>query len=100
MITANSRIEDRKPSGFMLPPQLKIGGSSNQELPKQRTSHWKRSATSISNLSCPWRERALHLSMLKGKQQYPQKSILAKGQERSPRSERSYGYVPSKPTSS
>ncbi|GJW94322.1 putative reverse transcriptase domain-containing protein [Tanacetum coccineum] len=34
MITANSRIKDRKPSGLMLPPQLKIVGlatGSNQQ---------------------------------------------------------------------
>ncbi|GKD49511.1 reverse transcriptase domain-containing protein [Tanacetum coccineum] len=72
------------------------GGSSDEELQKQRTSQWKQSATSISNLSCLWRERALQLSMLKGKQQCPRKSILAEGQERSPRLECSHGYVPSK----
>ncbi|GJW39678.1 hypothetical protein Tco_0065523 [Tanacetum coccineum] len=76
------------------------GGSSDQELQKQRTSHWKQLATSISNLSCLWRERALQLSVLKDKQQCPRKSILAEGQERSPRPKRSHGYVPSKPTSS
>ncbi|GJU60285.1 putative reverse transcriptase domain-containing protein [Tanacetum coccineum] len=42
------------------------GGSSDQELQKQRT---KQSATSISNLLCLWRERALQLSVLKDKQQ-------------------------------
>ncbi|GJZ83719.1 reverse transcriptase domain-containing protein [Tanacetum coccineum] len=42
------------------------------------TSHWKQSATSISNLSCLWRERALQLSVLKGKQQCPRKSITAR----------------------
>nr|GEX19189.1 reverse transcriptase domain-containing protein [Tanacetum cinerariifolium] len=36
------------------------------------------------------RERALQLSVLKGKQQCPQKNILAKGQERSQRSECSH----------
>nr|GEY80755.1 hypothetical protein [Tanacetum cinerariifolium] len=36
----------------------------------------------------------------KVKQQCPWKSKLAEGQERSPRPERSHGYVPSKPTSS
>ncbi|GKC53677.1 putative reverse transcriptase domain-containing protein [Tanacetum coccineum] len=80
MITINSRIKGKKPSGLMLPPQLKIvgilesfpcvrnapcitqdlalssvrqkGGSSDQELQKQRASHWKQPATSVSNLSC------------------------------------------------
>ncbi|GKA01154.1 hypothetical protein Tco_0673819 [Tanacetum coccineum] len=44
--------------------------------------------------------RALQKSVLKSKQQFPRKSILAERQERSPRPERSHGYVPSKPTSS
>ncbi|GJX88157.1 hypothetical protein Tco_0340171 [Tanacetum coccineum] len=65
-----------------------------------RASHWKQPATSVSNLSCMWRERALQKPVPKGKQQCPWKSILAKGQKRSPRPERSHGYVPSKPTSS
>ncbi|GJZ25878.1 reverse transcriptase domain-containing protein [Tanacetum coccineum] len=69
---------------------LQQGGSSDQELQKQRTNHWKQSATNISNLSCLWRERALQLSVPKDKQQCPRKSILAKGQERSPRPERSH----------
>ncbi|GKE75941.1 putative reverse transcriptase domain-containing protein, partial [Tanacetum coccineum] len=34
-------------------------GSSDQELQKQRASHWKQPATSVSNLSCLQRERAL-----------------------------------------
>ncbi|GKC34297.1 putative reverse transcriptase domain-containing protein [Tanacetum coccineum] len=45
-------------------------------------------------------KRALQKSVLKSKQQCPRKSILAEGQERSLRPERSHGYVPSKPTSS
>ncbi|GKD24874.1 reverse transcriptase domain-containing protein [Tanacetum coccineum] len=59
---------------------------------------WEQFTTSISNLSCLWRERALQKSVPKRKQQCPWMSILAEGQERSPRPERSYGYVPSKPT--
>ncbi|GJY20466.1 reverse transcriptase domain-containing protein, partial [Tanacetum coccineum] len=40
--------------------QLKtIGGSSDQELQKQRASHWKQPTTSIRNLSCLRREKAL-----------------------------------------
>ncbi|GKA59453.1 putative reverse transcriptase domain-containing protein [Tanacetum coccineum] len=38
---------------------LQQGGSSDQELQKQRASHWKQPAASVSNLSCLWRERAL-----------------------------------------
>ncbi|GJS93059.1 putative reverse transcriptase domain-containing protein [Tanacetum coccineum] len=83
MIIANSGIEDKKPLGLMLPPQLKIvvsdlqqGGSSDQELQKQRTSHWKQSATSISNLSCLWRERTLQLLVLKDKTNMPRSDTL------------------------
>ncbi|GKB05276.1 hypothetical protein Tco_0833471 [Tanacetum coccineum] len=99
MITTNNKIKDKKPSGLMLPPQLKTvvsdlqeGGSSDQELQKQRTSHWKQPTTSISDLSCLWGERTLQKLMPKSKQQCPRKSILAKGQERSPRPERSHGF--------
>ncbi|GJT44899.1 putative reverse transcriptase domain-containing protein [Tanacetum coccineum] len=66
--------------------------SSDQELQKQRASYWKQPAASVSNLSCLWRELALQKSVLKSKQQCPQKSILAEGQERSPRLERGYGF--------
>ncbi|GKC50524.1 hypothetical protein Tco_1073269 [Tanacetum coccineum] len=57
-------------------------------------------AITITQMLMDQRERALQLSVLKDKQQCPRKSILAKGQERSPRPEHSRGYVPSKPTSS
>ncbi|GJR66891.1 putative reverse transcriptase domain-containing protein [Tanacetum coccineum] len=67
---------------------LQQGGSSDQELQKQRASHWKQPVASVSNLSCPWREKTLQKSVLKSKQQCPWKSILADGQERSQRPER------------
>nr|GEX38194.1 reverse transcriptase domain-containing protein [Tanacetum cinerariifolium] len=57
-------------------------------------------AINIAQRLMDQREKALQKSMPKSKQQCPQKSILADGQECSPRSERSYGYVPSKSTSS
>ncbi|GJY62710.1 hypothetical protein Tco_0464170 [Tanacetum coccineum] len=75
---------------------LQQGRSSDQELQKQRASHWKQPAASVSNLACLWREGALKKSVPKSKQQCPWKSILAKGQERSPRLERSHSYVPLK----
>ncbi|GKD26949.1 hypothetical protein Tco_1233163, partial [Tanacetum coccineum] len=56
----------------------------DQELQKQRASHWKQPTTSICNLSCLRRERALQKLVLKRNQQCPRKSILAEGQERSP----------------
>nr|GFD51317.1 hypothetical protein [Tanacetum cinerariifolium] len=67
---------------------------------EQRASHWKQPTTSVSNLSCLWRKRALQKPVPKVKQQCPWESIHAEGQERSARSEHSHGYVPSKPTSS
>ncbi|GJZ43708.1 reverse transcriptase domain-containing protein [Tanacetum coccineum] len=92
MITNNNRIEGKKPSGLMTlhcqVSDLQQGGSSDQQLQKQRASHWKQPATSVSNLSCLWREKALQTTVPKGKQQCPWKSILAEGQERTPRPER------------
>ncbi|GJX53170.1 reverse transcriptase domain-containing protein [Tanacetum coccineum] len=67
--------------------------SSDQELQKQRANHWKQHITNIHNLSCLWRKRALQKPVSKSKQQCPWKSILAGGQERSPRPERSHGYI-------
>ncbi|GJY13604.1 putative reverse transcriptase domain-containing protein [Tanacetum coccineum] len=69
---------------------LQQGRSPDQELQKQRVSHWKQTADSVSNLSCMWRERALQKPVPKSKQQCLQKSMLAEGQERSPRPERSH----------
>ncbi|GJX83394.1 hypothetical protein Tco_0332875 [Tanacetum coccineum] len=56
-------------------------GSPDQELQKQRASHWKQLTTSISDLSCLWGERALQKSVPKSKQQYPWENIHAEGQE-------------------
>ncbi|GKF27140.1 putative reverse transcriptase domain-containing protein, partial [Tanacetum coccineum] len=67
MTTNNNRIEGKKLSGLMLPPQLEtVGGSTDQELQKQRASHWKQPATSVSNLSCLWRKRELQKLVPKG----------------------------------
>ncbi|GJV47520.1 putative nucleotidyltransferase, ribonuclease H [Tanacetum coccineum] len=71
---------------------LQQGGSFDQEQQKQRASHWKQPTTSIRNLSCLRREMTLQKSVLKSKQQCPWKGILAEGQERSPRPERSHGF--------
>ncbi|GJZ23548.1 hypothetical protein Tco_0561007 [Tanacetum coccineum] len=93
MITNNNRIEGKKLSGLMLPPQLKIVGILEAFPCKQRVSHWKQPTTSIRNFSCLRRERALQKSVLKSKQQCPRKSILAEGQERSPRPKHSHGII-------
>ncbi|GJW91496.1 putative reverse transcriptase domain-containing protein [Tanacetum coccineum] len=60
---------------------LQQGGSPNQE---------PQPTTSISDLSCLWGERALQKSVPKSKQQCSWKSILAEGQECSPRPKRSH----------
>ncbi|GJX05570.1 putative reverse transcriptase domain-containing protein [Tanacetum coccineum] len=39
MITANSRIKDRKPSGLMLPPQLKMVATRSNQQPVSVTCH-------------------------------------------------------------
>ncbi|GKD92682.1 hypothetical protein Tco_1372519 [Tanacetum coccineum] len=45
-------------------------------------------------------DQGIAIISAQSKQQCTRKSILAKGQERLPRPERSHEYVPSKPTSS
>nr|GEZ35365.1 reverse transcriptase domain-containing protein [Tanacetum cinerariifolium] len=71
---------------------LQQGGPPEQELQKQRASHWKQSTTSVSDLSCMRRERALQKSVPKSKQQCPGKSIHVEGKKRSSRPERSHGF--------
>nr|GEW62776.1 putative reverse transcriptase domain-containing protein [Tanacetum cinerariifolium] len=72
---------------------LQQGGSSDQELQKQGVSYWKQTETSISDLSCLWREMALQKPVPKSKQQCLWKSILAGRQECSPRSERRHRII-------
>ncbi|GJT61642.1 hypothetical protein Tco_1005175 [Tanacetum coccineum] len=92
MITTNNKIDSKKPSRLMLPPQLKtVGGPPDQELKNKRVNHWKQPTTSVNNLSCLRGKRALQKSVLKSKQQCPWKSILAERQERSPRPKHSHG---------
>ncbi|GJR98490.1 hypothetical protein Tco_0270664 [Tanacetum coccineum] len=59
--------------------------SSDQELQEQGASHWKQPATSVSNLLCLWRERALQKSVPKSKQGCPSESIHAEGQRMLPK---------------
>ncbi|GJT08848.1 putative reverse transcriptase domain-containing protein [Tanacetum coccineum] len=90
MIIANSRIGDRKPSGLMLSLQLKIMGIVETVL-CVRNALCITHDLALSSVRLATGERALQLSVLKGKQQCPRKSILAEGQKRSPRPERSHG---------
>ncbi|GJW14782.1 putative reverse transcriptase domain-containing protein [Tanacetum coccineum] len=81
MITNNNRIEGKKPSGLMLSPQLKtVGLATGSNLqPVLVTCH-------------AFGEKGHYRqSVPKGKQQCPWKSILAEGQERSPKPEHSHG---------
>ncbi|GJT75915.1 hypothetical protein Tco_1042640 [Tanacetum coccineum] len=97
MITNNNRIKDKKPSGLMLSLQLKTVGILEAFLcePAETTGPpQKHYQTSIRNLSCLRRERALQKSVPKSKQRCPRESIHAEGQERSLRSERSHGLAP------
>ncbi|GJR64099.1 putative reverse transcriptase domain-containing protein [Tanacetum coccineum] len=123
MITASSRIEGRKPSGLMLPPQLKNNGyTRNRPLCKKCTLHHTRPCTvkrqtcnKVGHLTRNCRNKgpatrsnlqpvpvtcqacgekgALQLSVLEDKQQCIRKSILAEGQECSPRPECSHRII-------
>ncbi|GJZ60330.1 putative reverse transcriptase domain-containing protein [Tanacetum coccineum] len=92
MITANSRIEDKKPSGLMLPPQLKIVGILEAFL-CVRNALCITQDLALSSVRLATGERALQLPVLKYKQQCPRKSILAEGQERSSRPECSHRFT-------
>ncbi|GKC47790.1 hypothetical protein Tco_1065512 [Tanacetum coccineum] len=89
MITNNNRIKSKKLSGLMLPPQLKTIGIL-EAFPCVRNAPCitQDLALSIVKLAT----RTLQQSVPKGKQKCPWKSILAEGQEHSPRPERSHGF--------
>ncbi|GKF00171.1 putative reverse transcriptase domain-containing protein, partial [Tanacetum coccineum] len=96
MITYNNRIEGKRLSRLMLPPQLKIVGIL-EAFPYVRNAPCITQDLALSSVRLA--TRALQKSVLKSKQQCPRKSILAERQERSPRSKRSDWYILSKPTS-
>ncbi|GKA15514.1 hypothetical protein Tco_0695261 [Tanacetum coccineum] len=89
MITTNNRIEGKKPSGFMLPPQLKIVGML-ETFPCVKDAPCTTHNLALSSVRLA--TRALQKPVPKSKQQCPQKSILAEGQERSPRPEHSHDF--------
>ncbi|GJV65130.1 putative reverse transcriptase domain-containing protein [Tanacetum coccineum] len=91
MITNNNRIEGKKPSGLMLPPQLKIIGIL-EAFPCVRNAPCITQDLALSSVRLATRERALQKPVPKGKQQCPWKSIYAEGLECSPRPERSHGF--------
>ncbi|GJU53220.1 putative reverse transcriptase domain-containing protein [Tanacetum coccineum] len=90
MITNNNRAEGKKPSGLVLPPQLKIKGILETFLCVNYVPYITQDLA-LSGVRLATRERALQISVPKTKQQCPWKSILNEGQERSPRSKRSHG---------
>nr|GEW53786.1 reverse transcriptase domain-containing protein [Tanacetum cinerariifolium] len=94
MITTNSRIEGKKPSGLMLPPQIKTKGILETFLCVKDVPYITQNLALLS-VRLATREKALKKSFPKSKQQCLRKSILAEGQERSPRPERSHRLSPS-----
>ncbi|GKB92023.1 putative reverse transcriptase domain-containing protein [Tanacetum coccineum] len=88
MITNNNRIEGKKPSRLMLSPQLKTIGMM-EAFPYVRNAPFITQDLALSSVRLA--TRALQKSVLKSKQQCPWKSILAEGQELSPRPEHSHG---------
>ncbi|GJS91893.1 reverse transcriptase domain-containing protein [Tanacetum coccineum] len=95
MITNNNRIEGKKLSGLMMPPQMKTVGIL-EAFPCVRNAPCITQDLALSNVRLATRE--LQKSVLKSKQQCPRKRILVEGQERSPRSERSHGSGTSSPS--
>ncbi|GKE31514.1 hypothetical protein Tco_1450836 [Tanacetum coccineum] len=85
----NNRIEGKKLSGLMLPPQLKTVGIL-EAFPCVRNVPCITQDLALSSVRLA--TRALQKPVPKIKQQCPWKSILAEGQERSPRPERSHGF--------
>ncbi|GKE88627.1 hypothetical protein Tco_1566102, partial [Tanacetum coccineum] len=90
MITNNNKIEGKKLSGLMLPPQLKTVGIL-EAFPCVKSAPCITQDLALSSVRLATRKMALLKPVPKGKQQFPWKSILAEGQERSLRPERSYG---------
>ncbi|GKB11637.1 hypothetical protein Tco_0845560 [Tanacetum coccineum] len=88
MITNNSIIEGKKPLGLMLLPQLKTKGIL-EAFPCVRNAPCITQDLAVSSVRLV--TRALQKLVPKSKQQCLRKSILAEGQECSPRSERSHG---------
>nr|GEZ53758.1 hypothetical protein [Tanacetum cinerariifolium] len=66
------------------------GRPPDQELQKQRASHWKQLTTSVSDLSCLRREKELQKSVPENKQQCPWEGIRVGKQECPLRPKRSH----------
>ncbi|GJZ76545.1 hypothetical protein Tco_0641217 [Tanacetum coccineum] len=92
MITNNNKIEGKKPLGIMLLPQLKTKGIPETFLCVKDVPYITQDLA-LSSVRLATRERAFQKSLPKSKQRCLGKSILAKGQECPPRSERSHGPI-------
>ncbi|GJU50220.1 hypothetical protein Tco_1219775 [Tanacetum coccineum] len=90
MITNNNRIEGKKLLGLMLPPQLKIVAIL-EAFPCVRNVPCITQDLVLLSVRLATRERTLQEPMPKSKQRCIWDSILAEGQERSPRPKHSYG---------
>ncbi|GJX82594.1 putative reverse transcriptase domain-containing protein [Tanacetum coccineum] len=80
MITTNNRIEGKKPSRLMLPPQLKTIVINQGDCKKQKAIHWKIPSTIIEYLSMLERERAFPNREPKANNRGPLRCIHAEGQ--------------------
>ncbi|GJZ33240.1 putative reverse transcriptase domain-containing protein [Tanacetum coccineum] len=79
MITTTNRIEDKKPSGLMLSPQLKTVGIL-EAFPCVRNAPYITQDLALLSVRLATRDKmALQNQLSKSKQQCPWKSILAKG---------------------
>ncbi|GJY27844.1 hypothetical protein Tco_0403611 [Tanacetum coccineum] len=92
MVTHHSKPSKLGGSITITQDEVNVSGGSTRPRNCRKKGHQlKQPAASVSNLSCLWRERTLQKSVPKSKQQCLWESILAEGQECSPRPERSHG---------
>ncbi|GJW18513.1 putative reverse transcriptase domain-containing protein [Tanacetum coccineum] len=94
MITNNNRVEGKKPSGLVLPPQLKTKGILETFLCVKDVPYITQDLA-LSGVRLATRERALQISVPKSKQQCPTgKSMTIDERTRNsqPRSERNHGF--------
>ncbi|GKE78422.1 hypothetical protein Tco_1544542 [Tanacetum coccineum] len=90
MITTNNRIEDNKPSGLMLSPQLKIVGILGT-FPCVKDAPRITQDLPLSSVRFAARKDITKIGAQK-QTTVPTEEILAEGQELSPRPERSHGF--------
>nr|GEU72478.1 putative reverse transcriptase domain-containing protein [Tanacetum cinerariifolium] len=92
MITTNSRIKGKKPSGLMPLPQLRTMGML-ETFPCVEDVSYTTQDLAQSSVILATRERALQKLVSKRKEQCPGKSIHVEGQKCSSRPKRSHGHM-------